>query len=54
MYGRYNVEMLDKVIDTVNSLHSFQTELESVFETSQTGMVNDVLEAVSFRFDLQM
>ena len=28
MYGRYNVETLDKVIDTVNSLHHYQTELE--------------------------
>ena len=30
MYDRYNVETLDKVIDTVNSLHHHQTELESV------------------------
>ena len=54
MYDRYNVETLDKVIDIVNSLHSHQTELESVFKTTQTGMVHDVLEAVSFSFDLQM
>ena len=52
MYGRYNVETLDKVIDTVNSLHSHQTEFESVFETTQSGMVNDVLEVVSFSFGL--
>ena len=54
MYGRYNVETLDKVIDRVNSLHNNQTELESVFETTQSRMVNDVLEAVSFNFDLKM
>ena len=30
------------------------TELESVFETNQIGMINDVLEAVSFSFELQM
>ena len=54
MYGRYNVKTLDKVIDTVNSLHSHQTDLESVSETTKTGMVNDVLEAVSFSFDLKM
>ena len=42
MYGRCNVETLDKVIDTVNAFHSHQTELESEFEV------------VSFNFDLQM
>ena len=54
MYGRHNVETLDKVIDTVNLLYSYQTELESVLKTTQTGMVNDVLEAVSFSFDSKM
>ena len=54
MYGRYNVETLDKAIDTVNSLHTHQTKIESVFKTSQTETVNDVLEAVSFSFNLQM
>ena len=54
MYDRFNTETLDKVIDTLNSLHSHQTEFESVFETTQTWMVNDVLEAVCFSFDLQM
>ena len=54
MYGRFNVETLDKVVDTVNSIHKCQTELESVFETTQFGMVSDVLEAVSFRFDLKI
>ena len=54
MYGRYNVENLDKVIGTVNSHHSHQTELESVFKATQSGTVHDVLEAVPFSFDLQM
>ena len=31
MYGRYNVETLEKVIQTVNSLHHRQTQLEEVF-----------------------
>ena len=31
MYGRYNVESLEKVIQTVNSLHRRQTQLEEVF-----------------------
>ena len=43
MYGRYSVEILDKVI-----------EVEYVFETTQSGTVNDMSEAVSFNFDLQM
>ena len=51
MYSIYNVEILDKVIDTVNSLHKHQTKLESVFKTAQIGMTNGVL---SFSFDLQM
>ena len=31
MYGHYNVETLEKVIQTVNSLHARQTQLEEVF-----------------------
>ena len=50
MYGRYNVETLDQVIDKVNSLHKCQTELDPIFETTQIGMVSDVLEAVSLAF----
>ena len=53
-HGRYNVETLHKMIDRVNSLHSNQMELESVFETTMSGIGNDVFEAVSFSFDLQM
>ena len=30
MYCRYNLEPFDKVIDTVNSLSSQQTELECI------------------------
>ena len=30
MYGKYNVESLNKVIDTLNLLHDKQTELEKV------------------------
>ena len=28
MYGKYNVDMLQNVIDTVNAMHRQQTELE--------------------------
>ena len=54
MYGRCSVDTLDKAIDTVNSLHKCQTELESVFKMSQIWTVNDVLEVISFGFDIQM
>ncbi len=54
MYGRYNVETLDKIIDTVNSLHAKQTELEKVFSSTNFGQAQTFLHAVSFGFDLQM
>ena len=31
MYGRYNVEKLDKAIDTVKALHQRQTKMEALF-----------------------
>ena len=54
MYGRYNVQTLDKVTDTVNFLHHHQTELESVFQSTELGHIDDVMEAMSFGFDPQM
>ena len=33
--GKHNVETLDKVIDTINSLHHHQTELESVYQSTE-------------------
>ena len=51
---KYNVETLDKVIDTVNSLHHHQTELESVFQSTGLHPIDDVMEAMSFDFDPQM
>ena len=54
MHDRYNVETLDKVVDTVNSLHHHETELDSVFKSTELGDINDVMEAMSFGFDLQM
>ena len=35
MYGCYNVETLEKVIQRVNSLHARQTQLEEVFAKTQ-------------------
>ena len=54
MYGRYNVETLEKVIQTVNSLHHRQTQLEEVFAKTQSGRVDEVIDAISFNFDLHL
>ena len=52
MYGRYNVETLEKVIQTVNLLHARQTQLEDVIAKTQSGRVDEVIDAISFNFDL--
>ena len=54
MYGRYNVETLEKVIQTVNSLHHRQTQLEEVFAKTQSGRIDEVIDAISFNFDLHL
>ena len=54
MYGRYNVESLEKVIQTVNSLHVRQTQLEEVFTKTQSGRIDEVIAAISFNFDLHL
>ena len=54
MYGRYNVETLEKVIQTVNSLHARQTQLEEVFVKTQSGCIDEVIDAISFNFDLHL
>ena len=54
MYGKYNVETLDKVIDTVNCLHHHHTELESVFQSTELGHIDDVMEAIYFGCEVWM
>ena len=54
MYGKYNVETLSQVIDTVNSLHRKQTQFEKAFTKMQFGQVADVMDAMTFNFDLQL
>ena len=54
MYGHYNVETLEKVIQTVNSLHHRQTQLEEVFVKTQSGRVDEVIDTISFNFDLHL
>ena len=48
MYGHYNVETPEKVIQTVNSLHARQTQLEEVFAKTQIGCIDEVIDAISF------
>ena len=54
MYDHYNVETLEKVIQTVNLLHHRQTQLEEVFAKTQSGRVDEVIDAISFNFDLHL
>ena len=54
MYGKYNVETLTNVINTVNLLHRKPTRLEKAFENTQLGPVVNFMNAMTFNFDLQM
>ena len=54
MYGKYNIETLEKVINTVNSLHQRQTQLEKIFAKTREGPVEQIIDAISFNFDLQL
>ena len=54
MYGKYNVETLTNVINTVNSLHRKQTQLERAFENTQLGPVVNLMDAMTFNIYLQM
>ena len=59
MYGKYSVKTLDEVIDTVNTLHQRQTEIETLFSRSDMTFSSQsirghMLDAMSFNFDLQL
>ena len=54
MYGKYNVETLQNVIDTVNGMHSRQTELEKQASGRAFGDTETLVESMKFGFDLQM
>ena len=54
MYDKYNVGTLTNVINTVNSLHRKQTQLDKAFENAQLGPVVNLMDAMTFNFDLQM
>ena len=53
-FVKYNVETLGKVIDTVNSLHQRQTQMEKIVSDTQFGQIADAMEALTFNFDLQL
>ena len=42
MYGKHNVESLNKVIDTLNLLHDKQTELEKLVTTKMFTEVESI------------
>ena len=54
MYGKYNVDTLQNVIDTVNAMHRRQTELEKQASGRAFGDTDTLIESMKFGFDLQM
>ena len=54
MYGKYNVEMLQNVIDTVNVMHRRQTELEKQASGRAFGDTYTMVENMKIGFDIQM
>ena len=54
MFGKYNVNTLQNVIDTVNAMHRQQTELEKQASGRAFGDTNTLVESMKFGFDLQM
>ena len=54
MYGKYSVESLNKVIDTLNSLHNKQTELEKLVTTKMFTEVESIGDALDYSVELQL
>ena len=52
MYGKYNVETLEDVVDTVNKMHAKQMQMEHATASAEFGNVKSVIEAMTFSFDL--
>ena len=53
MYGKYNVDTLQNVIDIVNAMHRQQTELERQASGRAFGDTDRLVESMKFGFDLQ-
>ena len=54
MYGKYNVESLNKVIDTLNLLHDKQTELEKLVTTKMFTEVESIGDELDYSVELQL
>ena len=54
MYGKYSVEKLEDVINTVNRIHAKQTKIEQSAVNANLGNIKNVIEAMTFGFDLQL
>jgi len=54
MYGRYNIDSLDKMVTMVNNMNNKQTDLELLFQKSHTNTVYDFVDLINFQFNLQM
>ena len=54
MYGKYNVESLNKVIDTLNLLHHKQTELEKLVTTKMFTEVESIGDTLDYSVELQL
>ena len=54
MYGKYNVDALQNVIDTVNAMHGRQTELEKQASGRAFGDTGTLIESMKFGVALQM
>ena len=54
MYGKYSVESLNKVIDTLNLLHDKQTELEKLVTTKMFTEVESIGDALDYSVELQL
>ena len=54
MYGKYNIDTLQNVINTVNPMHRRQTELERQASGRAFGDTGYLIESMNFGFDLQI
>ena len=54
MYGKYSIESLRKVINTLNALHDRQTELEKLATTKLFTEAKQAGDALDYTVDLQL
>ena len=54
MYGKYNVDTLQNVIDTVNAMLRRQTELENQASGRAFGDTDTLVESMKFGLNLHM